>query len=397
MKTIVYTGTYQDQHWFSDYRRPNLGLLGTPAHGVGIGRYSFDTHTGEIELLGYTVADDNPATLWVSPDQKYLYVAHETKNFGGVLGAGGGVSAYRINQSSGDLTHINTVSSCGTFTAYVTTDKTGRYVVAANHASYFYNTAFEKTGDGDYIPRVLRDIGSLALFRVREDGGLEDACDVQTLPGCGHDVFNQMSAHPHAVEITDEGYVIAPNKGSDSVDVFRLGQDSLVPVEYFNAEPGSAPRHLAIHPTQPFFFVMNEFNNKIVSYAWDRHTGKLREIQKAFTVPSQFVGKSYTSCDIKIHPSGRFIYGTNHTFKSIVAYRVDEGTGTMSLIGNFRESIGAYRELGIDPSGQFLVAGNMETDEMDVYAIDADTGYIFKTANTAPALYPSCTHFAQIG
>lgn len=397
MKTYIYTGTYQDQHWFSDVRRPNLGLLGTPAHGIGIGRYEFDADTGGIRLLGYTAAANNPATLWVSPDQSFVYVAHETKNFDGVLGAGGGVSAYRIDRATGDLTLINTVSSCGTFPAYVTTDHTGSFVVAANHASYFYNTAFERTQDGDYAPRVLRDTGSLALFHVRADGGLEEACDVRELSGCGHDVFNQMSAHPHAVEITRDGFVIAPDKGADCVHVFRLDRENgvLAPVGSFASEPGAAPRHLALHPRKPYVFVMNEFNNKIVSYRVDPD-GRLEEIQRAFTVPMQYVGKSYTSCDIKLHPGGRFLYGTNHTFKSIVAYRVNEDDGTLRLIGNFREAIGTYREINFDPTGRYLVAGDMDADRVDVFAVDQDTGYLAKTTAAAPALYPSCVHFARL-
>ncbi len=400
-QTIVYTGTYQDQHWFSDYHRPTApGLLDTPAHGIGIGRYAFDPATGNIALLGHTYVDNNPATLRVSPNQRYLYVAHETKNFDNAYGAGGGVSAYAIHQETGDLAHINTVPSCGTFAAYVTCDKTGQYVVVANHASYFYNTQFVPTEDGDYAPQVLRDVGSLALFRVRQDGGLEEACDVQTIPGRGYDVFNQMSAHPHGVEITQDDVVVAPDKGADTVDVFRLDREEhrLVPVEFFPSTPGAAPRHVAIHPTLPFLFVINEFNNKVVSYRWDPATGKLTEIHQAFTVPPQFVGKSYTSCDIKIHPNGQFIYLTNHPpFASIAAFRVEQDTGKMELMGNYRSIMHNFREIAIDPTGRYLVGGDMSRDSMHVFAIDPETGALTDTGNTAPAVFPSCTHFAQLG
>lgn len=401
IRTVIYTGTYQDQHWFSDIHRPTApGLLNTPAHGVGIGRYAFDTDTGDVSLLGYTYADNNPATLWVAPNQRYLYVAHETKNFNNEYGAGGGVSAYAIDQETGDLALINTVSSCGTFAAYVTCDKTGQYVVVANHASYFYNTEFVPTENGDYVPRVLRDVGSLALFQVREDGGLEEACDVQVLPGHGYDVFNQMSAHPHGVEITGDDLVIAPDKGADTIAVFRLNRENhkLSPVEFYPSDPGAAPRHAAIHPTMPFFFVINEFNNKVVSYRWDTVTGKLTELQQAFTVPPQFVGKSYTSCDIKIHPSGRFIYLTNHPpFASIAAFRVEEGTGAMRLMGNYRNIMHGFREISIDPTGKYMVGGDMSGDTLYVFAIDPDTGALTDTKKTATAIFPSCSHFAQLG
>lgn len=398
-RIFAYTGTYQTQHWFSDERRPSSlsALVGAAAQGAGIGRYAFDPGTGAVELLGITPAANNPATLWVSVDQKYLYAAHETKNYNHVRGAGGAVSAYAIDPATGALTLINTVPSCGTFAAYVTADARGEYVAVANHASYFYNTAFEPTPDGDYVPRVLQDLGSIALFRVRADGGLEEACDVQVLPGQGHDAFNQGGAHPHAVKFTPDDFVIAPNKGADAVDVFRLDRAAgkLTPVEHFAAEPGAAPRHLAVHPQKNQLFIMNEFNNKLVSYAWDRETGRLREVQRALTVPPQYVEKSYTSGDVVLHPGGKFLYGTNHTFRSLVAYRVREDA-TLELLGNFREGVGSYREIAVDPTGSFLAAGDLETESLHVWRIDPATGWLSRTEHTAPASYPSCLHFAQL-
>lgn len=398
-KIFAYTGTYQDQFWSSDIHRPRGEHFTVPAHGVGIGRYVFEAKSGKLTLQGHTYIGNNPATLWVSPNQKYLYAAHETKNLDGVLGAGGGVSAFAIDQETGDLTYLNTVSSCGTFACFVTCDRTGQYVVAANHASYFYSTKFEKQPDGDYRPRVEYDIGALALYRVRADGGLEEACDVQVLPGCGYDVDNQRSAHPHAVKVTPDDYVIAPNKGADSVDVFKLDRENhrLVPVQNFPATPGAAPRHIAIHPTKPLFFIVNEFNNMVVSYRWERDSGKLCEIGQVFTVPPQFVGKSYTSCEIEIHPGGEYIYVTNHPpFFSIAAYRVNPETGELTLIGNFREEMTSFREFRIDPSGKYLVGGSMKGDFMAVFAIEQDTGMLRLVDDTAPAIYPSCIHFAAV-
>jgi 6-phosphogluconolactonase len=369
------------------------------AHGIGIGRSELDAKTGALKVLGYTPCGDNPATLCVSPDRKYLYAANETKNLDGVRGAGGGVTAFAIDPATGDLKFINSRSSCGTFPAYVVTDRTGGYVLVANHASYFYSTEFVRGGDGDYAPRVWRDVGSVALFRARADGGLEDACDLRVLEGSGHDPLNQASAHPHAVDITDDDFVIVPNKGADTVDVFRLdrAQDRLVPLSRFAAEPGSAPRHVALHPRKPYVFIMNEFNNTLVSYYLDKDKGTLREIQRVFTVPPQFVGKSYTSGDVKVHPNGRFLYGTNNIHPSLVGFRIDEETGRLELIGNFRENVAYFREVGIDPSGQYLVAGAMKFDRFATYRIDQDSGHLYATDYSTEVIFPSCVHFAQLG
>jgi 6-phosphogluconolactonase len=194
--------------------------------------------------------------------------------------------------------------------------------------------------------------------------------------------------------------VVAPDKGADAVDVFRLDREhhQLAPVEFLPSNPGAAPRHVAIHPTEPFLFIVNEFNSKVVSYRWDRATGKLTEIQQAFTVPPQFVGKSYTSCDIKLHPNGRFLYLTNHPpFHSITAFLVEQDTGRMRLMGNYRALMRGFREIAIDPTGRYLVGGDMSRDTVYVFAIDPETGALTDTGHTAPASFPSCAHFARPG
>jgi 6-phosphogluconolactonase (cycloisomerase 2 family) len=43
-----------------------------------------------------------------------------------------------------------------------------------------------------------------------------------------------------------------------------------------------------------------------------------------------------------------------------------------------------------------MVGGGMANDRMFVYEIDPETGALRDTGKTAPALFPSCTHFARI-
>jgi 6-phosphogluconolactonase (cycloisomerase 2 family) len=69
----------------------------------------------------------------------------------------------------------------------------------------------------------------------------------------------------------------------------------------------------------------------------------------------------------------------------------------MTLLGNYREIMRGFREINIDPSGKYMVGGSMADDKMFVYEIDPETGALRDTGKTAPALYPSCTHFARIG
>src|SRR3954451_7744260 len=79
-----------------------LGFIGTYTKGDSEGIYSFifDTETGKIEKVKVAAKLDNPTYLTISENNQYLYaVAKEGEN--------GGVAAFSLNSSTGELQFLN--------------------------------------------------------------------------------------------------------------------------------------------------------------------------------------------------------------------------------------------------------------------------------------------------
>ncbi len=91
----------------------------------------------------------------------------------------------------------------------------------------------------------------------------------------------------------------------------------------------------------------------------------MKELQTISTLPDgQAVLPSYSTAEILVHPSGKFVYGSNRGHDSIVVFAVDETSGRLSHVQH-QSTLGSIpRGFGIDPSGAYLLAGNQKSDSV---------------------------------
>jgi 6-phosphogluconolactonase len=143
------------------------------------------------------------------------------------------------------------------------------------------------------------------------------------------------------------------------------------------------------HPNGRFAYVINEHGNTMVAFAYDAATGALTELQTLPTLPGGFTEKSYCA-DVQVHPSGKFLYGSNRGHDSIVIYAIDPSTGRMTLVGH-EPTQGSYpRSFEIEPSGNFLVVGNEKGNNLVIFRIDAVTGKLTPTGHRLEVVAPAC-------
>ena len=136
--------------------------------------------------------------------------------------------------------------------------------------------------------------------------------------------------------------------------------------------PWTGPRHFCFHPSLDVLYTSNEQGCSVTAYALDRATGLLRALQTVSTLPEGFSGEN--SCaQIRMTPSGRFLYAPNRGHDTIAAFSVDESTGLLTAMGH-TPTERVPRAFDIDPSGRFLYAAGLETGRLASYAIDEASG-----------------------
>ena len=117
---------------------------------------------------------------------------------------------------------------------------------------------------------------------------------------------------------------------------------------------------------------------------YDPVRGAFIWVQTISTLPDNFSGTN-TTAEIRIHPSGRFLYNTNRGHNTVTMYAVDADTGELSVIG-WESTRGQWpRGMNIDPSGTFLYAANQNTDNIAVFRIQPSNGRLkLSTMVTTP-------------
>lgn len=297
------------------------------------------------------------------------------------LGRAASLVAYAFDRAAyergelADLKLINVERVQGNGPCHVTLDSQGRFAVVANYGS-----------------------GSVSLFPIRADGGLYEESSTLQHQGSGPNQARQEKPHAHCsmVDPTDR-WVLVSDLGADKVFVYQLDSQSkrLVPGPNpsFDLAPGSGPRHLSFHPNGKNVYVINELNMTLTSAAWDAQVGKLTEIQTVRTVGESSLQGSWSTAEVLVHPSGRFVYGSNRGHDTIALFAVGPKDGAAVRVENFSTLGKTPRNFRMDSTGVYLLAENQDSDTIHSFRIDSATGFLKPTGHSISAQKPACIKF----
>jgi 6-phosphogluconolactonase len=371
----------------------------------GIHVFRVDPNEGALKPLSTISPEINAGYICIAPSGRYLYSTDERSDFGKKPGSGGGVVAFSLDPLSGELTQLNTVPSMGSFPAYIAINDIGTQLLTANHGGYSPVTQIAHDASGAHI-QIVYDDAAVSLFPIEADGVVRPASDVAVLErndktaskSTGLAAVFEASAHAHSVNFVPQTkFALACDKGKDRVYVYRVGKSNLEQVFVYDAPLGSAPRHSAFHPTQPYVFIINELEPSLSSFFFDRATGLLRPIATVPTVNGDFAKDTRNMpADVNVHPNGRFVYGSTRGSSSIAAVRIDEPTGGLSLVEVVSSGGRTPRGFRIDPSGTFLFACNQDSGEIVTFRIDPDSGRLSQTGSRVSVQRPVCMRFLQL-
>ncbi len=159
--------------------------------------------------------------------------------------------------------------------------------------------------------------------------------------------------------------------------------------------PGAGPRHMVFSANGKYAYVINELDSTIVAYAYDADTGALRELQRVSTLPDNYHGAS-TTAEIALHPSGKFLYGSNRGHDSIAIFAVDAGTGKLTRSANVPTGGKTPRNFAFDPQGKYLFAANQDSDNITVFRVSAKTGALTPTKTVLNVSSPVAVLFVPV-
>ena len=352
---LVYIGTY------------------TKTEDQGIHWLKMDLDSGQLTPVGKLAGQKNPSFLAIHPNRKFLYAVNEIGDYKGQKA--GGVSAYAIDPETGALTFLNQQSSGGGAPCHLVVDATGRNVLVANY-----------TG------------GSVASLRIaKKNGRLRKATAFIQHEGSSVLKPRQAAPHGHSINVSPgNNFAVAADLGLDKVLVYAFDarKGKLTPAGFAKVAPGAGPRHFAFHPNGKFGYVINEITLTVTAFSWNETKGELKELQTITTLPVER-GKGMSTAEVQVHPSGKFLYGSNRGHNTIAVFRINEDTGKLKPVQHQSTLGKTPRNFGLDPTGKFLIAANQSSGDIFTFRINQDTGELKPTGHSVKIPMPVCVKFLE--
>ena len=331
----------------------------------GIYHCTLDTASGKLSQPELAAEIGGPGFLAMHPDGHHLYAV-------GNVDQKPSVAAYKIVKQDGKSTlefdgalEIGDGGAC-----HVAVDDRGKTLLTAQYGG-----------------------GSVAAFSLNDDGTLkEKTVLIDHDGGSGVVPGRQDSPHAHWVGFSpDNRFSFAPDLGLDKVVIYKHDRDSakISPSGFGKVPAGGGPRHMKFHTSGKWVYVLNELSLSVTVFDYEPRSGTMTPKQTIPTVPKTLLAKEKfkSASEIRVHPSGRFVYSANRGHDTITAFRVNQDTGELSVIEVENVRGATPRNFNIDPSGRWLLAAGQDSHTLASFEINQQTGEL--TYNRSNVIAPS--------
>ncbi|MBC7368670.1 MAG: lactonase family protein [Undibacterium sp.] len=349
----------------------------TKAPSQGIYRSRLDVATGRLSPVELAATAQDPAFLALHPNGRFLYAIDESSAPQRTPTTG--LSAYALDPTTGTLQLLNQQTPGDSGPCHLTVDATGRSLLVANYGG-----------------------GSVSAIALQPDGRLGAPGSVIKHTGSSVNLSRQKAPHAHAIVLSpDNRFAFTPDLGIDRVVAYQLDPASArltpAPTASTTVPPGSGPRHLTFHPTGRFAYVINELLCTMTTFAYAPAAGALTAVQTISTLPpGESTPKGTSTAEVQVHPSGKFLYGSNRGANTIVVYAIAEKTGQLTYVDTVPTRGKTPRHFALDPTGTWLLAENQDSNTVAIFRIDQTSGRLTPTGPLLEVPSPVCAVFVAV-
>jgi len=346
----------------------------TPKDGASRGIYAvrLDPATGAFGAPTVAAETPNPTFLAWHPGGRVLYALGEGPGPDGKTSPG--AVAFAADAGTGALTRLAAAGAGGGGVTHLATDATAGLLALVSY-----------TG------------GQVAAFKLAPDGTLGARTSFLAHQGAlGPNPARQDKPHPHSVTFSpDNRFAYVCDLGLDRIRIYGVdpAAGTLTPAGEAAAAPGAGPRHSKLSPDGRFLYVINELDATLATYAREPATGALTLRQSVATLPEDFRGENLCA-EVRLHPNGRFVYGSNRGHDSLVVFARDPESGTLTFVQRVPCGGRHPRNFALSPDGAWLVCANRDSNNVASFRVDPATGRLTPSGQAATVPQAVCVLFA---
>ena len=330
---------------FASCTGPDILTLFVGTYSDGFYAYDFDQNAGKFEGEGPVAKAEMPNPSYLAVQGNKVYAVSEMPD------TTASVWAWRWGGSGFEFLNARPTGlpEQGEDPCYVSTD--GTILAVANYSG-----------------------GTLATYRIRDDGSIGPLDSLLVSGIGGPDLSRQEAPHVHCAVFSPDGkYLFFSEFSADEIGRLSLIGGSVR--NYCRAatlHSDYGPRHLLFDASGTHLYVIGELSGDITVF--DYADGSLTEKQviKADRMDAR------GAADIHISPDGKFLYASLRLRgDGIVVFEVGPG-GLLNYVGY--TATGPHpRNFNITPNGRYVLVCCRDNDSVEVYSRDAKTGLLTDT------------------
>jgi 6-phosphogluconolactonase len=136
-------------------------------------------------------------------------------------------------------------------------------------------------------------------------------------------------------------------------------------------------------------------HSTVTAFSSHLKTGTFHSLQTISALPKDFKGEN-DDAEIRVHPSGKFLYASNRGHDSIAVFAIDPDKGALTSVEYASTQGKTPRSFEIDPTGSLLFAENQQSNNIVVFRIDRTTGKLTPTGKILEVGQPVCVKFLAV-
>lgn len=339
---------------------------GQPA-GVYVSK--FDSATGELQRARLALELKGAGWIVEHPTLPILYSTGDIEDEASIVA---------IDIAGDQAIELNSQPTGGGKSCFVTPDQTGRLLISAQYGG-----------------------SSVSVFPIAKNGtvGPRSQLFMHGPPSRVHK--NQNAAHPHYVGISpDNRFAFVCDLGMDKIVTYSIDLETkqLKEVAQTAAIEGGGPRHMKFSADRKHALVLNELELSVSVFKYDAESGQLSMVgsTEALSDDEKALNTFNSASEIRVHPSGRFVYSANRGHDSISVYDFDVASGKLERKGLMSVRGSWPRNFNLSPAGDFLLAAGQHSNTVSVFAVDQESGalqFVQRSSTFVPG--PICVLFRK--
>ena len=365
--------------------RPDVLTMFVGTYSDGFYAYEFDQNAGEVVGEGAIAKAEMPNPSYLAIHGNRVYAVSEMPDTSASVWAWrwGGNGFDPIGSRPTGLPAVSGSVTPSDGSSVIPSDGPSVIPSEAKESPFRGEDPCYVSTDGHFLAVANYSGGTLATYRLREDGSI-GPMDTLVVSGTGGpDMTRQDRPHVHCAIFTPDGkHLLFSEFSADEIGRMDIGPDGIrnyCRAATLHADYG--PRHLLFDASGTHLYVIGELSGDITVFDYAAGTLTERQVIKADRLDAR------GAADIHLSPDGRFLYASLRLRGDGISVFEVGADGTLTYVGY--QATGIHpRNFNITPNGRFVLVACRDTDAIEIYARSSETGLLTFTGRVIPVSRP---------